>query len=35
MLVLLGVIITVACVVGLALDWWRHPEAVEEWRHQR
>ena len=30
-----GALICVGVVYWLAWDWWRNPNAVEEWRHHR
>ena len=32
---LMGALVCIAVVCWLALDWWRHPKAVEEWRTHR
>jgi len=35
MVTFLGVVVSGGLVVGLARDWWQHPDAVEEQRQPR
>ena len=35
MVTFLGLVVSGGLVVGLARDWWQHPDAVEEWQQQR